>query len=242
MVQNSVIIVTGASHGLGRELALHLSAQDAYVVLVSRNESQLEEISSAADTETLVAPTDVTDPQAVDDTVSKTIERFGQIDGLVNNAGIGLMSIYNEGKPLIEISYTDWKKILDVNLTGVFLFSKEVLKHMVKEKQGNIINISSKAGKKGVPNWIPYVTTKWGIEGFTKSIALESKSDGVNVNSLYPGGRCKTGFWEHLPPDEHDALLPAHVLNKPATLLLNQPPDGVTGKSKSASGWISYFD
>jgi 3-oxoacyl-[acyl-carrier protein] reductase len=212
------------------------------VSLVARNENQLRDVARFAEGETLIASADVVSEEDVREVVSRTIDEYGKIDVLINNAAIGQRSLYGEGNRINEISYADWRQILNVNLNGVFLFTRQVLPTMIESGRGNIINISSGAGKTGIPTWTPYVTSKWGLEGFTRSVAHEYIERGINVNSLYPGGRVNTGFWRHLPDQKRKDLLPPTVLNDAAVLLARQGKDGVTGKSMTAKDWENYLE
>jgi len=236
-LDGDVVVVTGASRGLGREMALRLSAEGARVVLLARNAEDLRAVAEEGSGETLPVPTDVTDAAAVERAVERTMDAYGRIDTLVNNAGIGLLTLHDTGKPLAEVTESEWEHILSVNLTGVFLCTRAVLPAMVEQGRGNVVNISSGAGRHAVPGWAPYVTTKWGLEGLTRTVALEYEADGVNVNALDPGGRVDTRFWDHLPDEERREIRRPDVMNEAAVLLSAQGPDGVTGESMPAEAW-----
>ena len=242
ILRGYVFIITGASRGLGRELALHVTREGGKVTLVARNENQLRDVARFAEGETLIVRADVVNEEDVAEVVSRTIDEYGKIDVLINNAAIGQRSLHGEGHQVTDISYTDWRRILNVNLNGVFLFTRQVLPTMIEHGRGNIINVSSGAGKTGIPTWTPYVTSKWGLEGFTRSVALEYIERGINVNSLYPGGRVNTGFWRHLSNQKRKDLLPPTVLNNAAVLLARQGKGGVTGKSMTAKSWENYLE
>jgi 3-oxoacyl-[acyl-carrier protein] reductase len=241
-VQDEVVIVTGASKGLGRSMALHLTTLGAKVVLVSRSRDNLESVAATADNETLVAPADVRDSTDVKNVVDSAIEEFGRVDALVNNAGVDFLSFGNERKPIVDTSEEEWDTILGVNLKGVFLFSKYAAAEMIDQGSGNIVNISSGLGRRAKPNAVPYTASKWGLEGFTQGLSLEVEDEGVNVNALDPGGQVSTQIWDHLPEEKKAEILDPDVMNEAAALLVSQGPDGVTGKSMTAQEWEQYFD
>ncbi|MEF8876401.1 MAG: SDR family oxidoreductase [Haloarculaceae archaeon] len=236
-LDGEVVVVTGANRGLGREMSLRYAREGARVVLVARTASELEAVAEEAEGETLVAPADVTDAAAVEGAVESALDAFGRVDTLVNNAGIGLLSLEDGGRPTHEITEERWRQVIDVNLTGVFLCSRAVLPHMLDRGRGNVVNISSGLGRYAAPGFAPYNASKHGLEGLTKTMALDYEDDGVNVNALDPGGRVNTAFWDHLPDDERAEILQPDVMNEAAVLLAAQGPDGVTGESMNAADW-----
>ncbi|MFA9416471.1 SDR family NAD(P)-dependent oxidoreductase [Natrinema sp. HArc-T2] len=239
-LDGETVIVTGASRGLGASMAKRFAREGANVVVTARNEADLEAVAAdVADAagEILVAPADVTDEAAVRAVVDATIEEYGTVTGLVNNAGIGLLNMYGEQRVLHEVDTADFRQILDVNVTGVFLFSKYVVPELIDNGRGAIVNISSGLGRRGAAKWGPYVASKWALEGLTRTQAAELEEYGITVNALDPGGRVETGFWEHLPESEREEILEPDVMNDAATRLLAQGTDGVTGESLPAEEW-----
>jgi 3-oxoacyl-[acyl-carrier protein] reductase len=236
-LEGETVIVTGASRGLGASMAKRFGREGAAVVLSARSESDLEAVADEIDGETLVAPADVTDERAVRDVVETTVDEYGAVTGLVNNAGIGLLNLYGEQQVLHEVDTEDFRQIIDVNVNGIFLFSKYVVPEMIAAGRGNVVNVSSGLGRRGAPQWGPYVTSKWALEGMTRTQAAELEDHGITVNAVDPGGRVETGFWDHLPADERDRILDPDVMNDAATLLLAQDPGGVTGESMPADEW-----
>ncbi|MFB6179975.1 MAG: SDR family NAD(P)-dependent oxidoreductase [Halorientalis sp.] len=232
-----VVVVTGASRGLGRSMAERFSDEGAQVTLTARNEDRLESVASDLDGETLVAPGDVRDSDAVASVVEQTIDAFGRIDTLVNNAGVSLLGMNDERTRLTEISDDEWDTVLDVNLKGVFLFTRAVMDQMAVQGHGNIVNISSGLGRTAIGGAGPYVASKWGLEGLTRVTALEGDDAGINANGLDPGGRVNTDIWAHLPQDEREQILQPDVMNDAAVLLAAQGPSGVTGESLPADEW-----
>lgn len=233
---DETVIVTGASRGLGASMATQFAAEGANVVLTARNVDDLETIASEADGETLVVPADVTDEAAVEALVAETVDEYGELTGLVNNAGVGMLSLHDELYEIVDVPADDFRLILDVNVTGVFLCSKHAVPAMFDAGRGNVINISSGLGRRAAPKWGPYVASKWALEGLSKTLSMEVEPE-INVNVLDPGGRVETRFWDHLPEDERADVLEPDVMDEAATLLLTQKPGRVSGESMAADEW-----
>ncbi|ARS91439.1 SDR family oxidoreductase [Natrarchaeobaculum aegyptiacum] len=236
-LDGDVIVVTGASRGLGRAMAERFSAERARVTLTARDDDRLEAVASELPGDSLVEPADVRDSEAVERVVDRTLEEFGRIDTLVNNAGVSLLGMTDERTELVEVSDEDWETILEVNLTGVFYFTRAALPHMYEQGHGTVLNVSSGLGRRAIAGAGPYVSSKWGLEGLTRTTALEAEDRGVTVNALDPGGRVNTDIWAHLPAEEREQILQPDVMNDAAVLLAAQGPDGVTGESMTAQEW-----
>ena len=232
-LDDETVIVTGASRGLGASMAERFAREGANTVLSARSEAELNAVADEIDGETLVAPADVTDEAAVEALVASTVDAYGAVTGLVNNAAIGLLSLYDERREVTEIDAEDWRSILEVNATGPFLCAKHAVPEM---GTGNVVNISSGLGRRGSAGWAPYVASKWALEGFSKTLAYELEPE-INVNCLDPGGRVETGFWDHLPEEERDSIRDPDVMNDAAVALLRQDPGGVTAESMPADEW-----
>ncbi len=232
-LDDETVIVTGASRGLGTSMATRFAREGANVVLTARDEAALRDVADEAGGETLVVPADVTDEPSVETLVETTVERYGELTGVVNNAAVGMLSLYDELRNVTEIDVSDWRLIMEVNVTGVFLCTKHALSEM---DRGNVINISSGLGRRGEAGWSPYVTSKWAVEGFTRTVADEVAPE-INANCLDPGGRVETDFWNHLSEEERASILDPDVMDEAATLLLEQPPNGVTAESLPAGDW-----
>ncbi len=178
-----VAIVTGASRGIGRQTALTLAGAGATVVLTSRGdaaEAVAAEVSAAGG-QALAIAADVADAGAVQRVIETTVERFGRIDVLVNNAGI------TRDQLLLRMKRDDWDAVIATNLTGTFLCTQAVLKTMLKQRSGRIISISSVVGQSGNPGQTNYAATKAGIIGFSKALAREVASRSITVNVVAPG-------------------------------------------------------
>lgn len=180
-----VAVVTGASRGIGKAIAYLFAHEGMNVVICSRNENQIRKTATEIqrDTGSLVVPvkTDVRNHVDVDKLVQSAINEFGRIDILVNNAGVAII------KSLAETTDHEYDTIIDTNLRGVFFCCKSVLPHMIKQKSGHIINISSGAGKTGFANLSVYCASKFGVIGITESLAEEVSDYGIKVFSVCPG-------------------------------------------------------
>lgn len=183
-LKGKIAIVTGAGHGIGKEIALTLARNGAEVVVTDITDAifdvgkQIEALGSKA----LPIKCDVTEPEQAQEVEEKVAGKYERIDILVNNAGI-----YPQ-KAFLEMTADDWNKVLRVNLNGVFHCTKAVLPKMVKQKYGKIVNIASIAGAVvAFPNLVHYSASKAALAGFTKSLALEVAQQGVNVNAIAPG-------------------------------------------------------
>lgn len=184
-LRGKVAIVTGASRGIGRATAIALATEGAKVVVNYASSQQaadqvVAEIS-AMGSEAIALPADVSKADQVDQLISATMEQWGQIDVLVNNAGITRDTLLLRMKP------EEWQAVIDLNLTGVFLCTRAVSKIMLKQRSGRIINITSVAGQMGNPGQANYSAAKAGVIGFTKTVAKELASRGITVNAVAPG-------------------------------------------------------
>lgn len=180
-----VAIVTGAAGEIGRVIASNLLAAGASVVWVGRHERALQEavrqLHEGAD-RSLVLRADVQREPDVRRMVRTALKRFGRIDILVNNAGRRGPTL-----PITELSQRAWNEIIETNLTGPFLCARECLKHMMRQRTGRIINISSMAGRMPYPLRVAYASSKWGLIGLTITLAVEAGGANIQVNALCPG-------------------------------------------------------
>jgi len=184
-LEDKVAVVTGGGKGIGRAISLAFAKEGADVVIAARTETALEETAQEINKmggHALPFVADISREDQVNELVSSTVRSLGKIDILVNNAGIA-----GPTAPVVDLRIEDWNGVIAVNLTGAYLCSKAVLKYMIKNKSGNIINIGSMAGTKGLWRRSPYVVSKWGILGLTKTLALEAGIYGIRVNAICPG-------------------------------------------------------
>ncbi|WP_193197616.1 3-oxoacyl-[acyl-carrier-protein] reductase [Nostoc sp. MG11] len=184
-LQGKVAVVTGASRGIGRAIALELATQGANVVVNYASSSaaadNLVTEITAAGSEAIALQADVSKIDQVDSLFNTVIDKFKRIDILVNNAGITRDTLLLRMKP------EEWQAVIDINLTGVFLCTRAVSKIMLKQRSGRIINIASVAGQMGNPGQANYSAAKAGVIGFTKTVAKELASRGITVNAVAPG-------------------------------------------------------
>ncbi|MCZ6775900.1 MAG: SDR family NAD(P)-dependent oxidoreductase [Ignavibacteria bacterium] len=183
-IQNHVAVITGGSRGIGKAIGRALASKGAKVVLAARSARDLDAAVRELQTDGLAAvavPTDITLQEDVEMLISSTYEKFGRIDTLVNNAGIGVF------KPAVEMRIEEFDAMWNVNVRGVFLATKSVLPHMLKAKSGNIVNIASLAGKNSFKGGTGYAATKWALRGFASSLMLEIRESNIRVVTIFPG-------------------------------------------------------
>src|SRR4051812_25325368 len=188
-LEGRVAIVTGAGHGIGKAYAARLASEGAKIVIAELDEKAAQEVAkelSAGGHEALAVRTDVSDPASVGDMAAITVERFGRIDVLVNNAAI-FATVPMSRSPFDQITIDEWDRMMSVNLKGTWLASCAVIPQMRAQGYGKIINISSGTALKGSPSRIHYVTSKAGILGFTKTLVNEVGKDNICVNCVAPG-------------------------------------------------------
>jgi 3-oxoacyl-[acyl-carrier protein] reductase len=204
-LRGKVAIVTGASRGIGRATALALAAEGAKVVVnyASSREAADRVVAeiTAMGSDAIAVPADVSKADQVDQLINTTLEQWGQIDVLVNNAGITRDTL------LLRMKQDDWQAVIDLNLTGVFLCTKAVSKIMLKQRSGRIINITSVAGQMGNLGQANYSAAKAGVIGFTKTVAKELSSRGITVNAVAPGF-IETDMTHDLKADEILKFIP----------------------------------
>jgi 2-deoxy-D-gluconate 3-dehydrogenase len=179
-----VAIVTGASRGLGRAIAVALAAAGADVALTARSRPDLEETARRVEQQgrrALVAPADVSRLPEMEALVQSTVRALGGLDVLVNNSGVARVV------PLAEATPQDWSAIVDVNLTGVFNGCRAAAPHLIARGAGKVINLASVLGAVGLPGYSLYAATKGGVIAFTRALAVEWARHNVQVNAIAPG-------------------------------------------------------
>ncbi|MFP8958068.1 SDR family NAD(P)-dependent oxidoreductase [Natrialbaceae archaeon A-CW3] len=177
------VFVTGASQGIGRQIALTFAARGANVALAARSDGIDETAALIDDAErALPVRTDVTDESSVRAAIEQTVETFGGLDVLVNNAGIA-----GSTAPIESIERDEWDRTMAVNVTGAYLTTKHAASHLRKSERASVINISSISGKRPLENRTPYTASKMAVIGLTRTLAFELGKDNVTVNAICPG-------------------------------------------------------
>jgi short-subunit dehydrogenase len=195
-IQGKVVIVTGASSGIGEATAREFGREGARVVLAARRVERLEALAQeiqamGTGAETLVVPADVSKLEDIQSLIDQTVTRFGRIDILVNNAGFGRLDWLEKLDPMKDIEMQ-----FDVNVLGVVHATRQALPIMIKQRSGHIINMGSMAALVATPTYTIYAASKHAVHGFSEALRREVKPWGIDVSMLYPGG-VKTEFGEH---------------------------------------------
>ena len=225
-LDGKLALVTGASKGLGKAVALALAEAGARLVLVSRNQDLLartaEEIRSKGGAADVIAA-DVSDEPQVKAMEKKFVKRFGRLQILVNNAGMNLR------KPMTSFTLEDWNQVLETNLTSAFLVCRAMVPRMKGQGYGRIINMTSMMSHVALPDRTAYAASKAGLLGFTRALALELASEGITVNGISPGP-CATEI--------NKPLLESPELTE---FFLSRIPVGRWGRPEEVAGLAAYL-
>ncbi len=218
-----VAIVTGASRGIGRAAARRLAAAGAAVVAAARGDhadAVAEEIRGAGGRSVAVSA-DVTDPRRIDAMVRAALDEYGRVDVLVNNAGIARDQL------ALRMSAADWDAVVATNLTAAFNCARAVLRPMIRQRGGRIINVGSVVGRMGNPGQVNYAASKAGLEGFSRALAREVASRGITVNVVAPG--------------MIDTDMTAKLSEPAQAAMLAQIPMGRLGTAEDVAGAIGFL-
>jgi len=218
-LSGSVALVTGGSRGIGRAIAYRLGTLGAAVAICGRDRAALENSAAALEKlggRTLFQVTDVTNAKQVSELASKTEAALGPISILVNNAGVGLFG------PAHEKTEADWDRVLDTNLKSVFLVSRAVVPSMARRGSGDIINISSLAGRNTFAGGGLYCASKWGLLGLSGCMMEDLREHGIRVSVVCPGS-VATEFSGSRPKDPAKALTPEDVAHAVETIVTQGP-------------------
>jgi len=239
-----VVLITGGSRGLGREMALALNDAGAHVAITgSAPSSALEDTGAQLGDSALALVADVTNADACTKAVSETNKTFGRIDVLINNAGLGMRAISETFNTIPtkfwEADASAWTQIVDTNINGPFLMAQAVIPHMLAQGFGKIINVSTSDITMIRNGYSPYGPTKAFLEAATRVWAADLADTGIDVNVLLPGGATDTDL---LPPSPNKKgadgnLLPPDVMRAPALWLCSDASNGISGARYIARLW-----
>jgi len=211
-------IITDGGRGIGRATALALAADGCNAVVCSRTVPELNETAAAVQklgvrgVQCMPVEADVTEKKDILRVVSRAMRRFKRVDILMNNAGIALM------KPLESTTEKEWNRVIRTNLSGTFLFTHAVLSHMIEQESGVIVNVSPMVGRHGIPGMAAYSASKFGVIGFTESLAEEVADDGVRVYAVCPRS-VDTKMYHSLGLPDKPELKPEDIARKIAYLV-----------------------
>lgn len=235
-LSGKVALITGGSRGIGRAIASAYADQGAGVFICGRNPA---DVAATVDAVRLAGgivdgtPGDIANPDDVRRIVGQAVQRFGAIDILVNNA-----SLLGPRVAIAEYDFADWRKILDVNLNGLFLVTHEVLPLMLARRSGAIINLTSGVGRVGKAKWGAYAVSKAALEGFTQVLADELRGEGIRVNSVNPAAT-RTQMRAEAYPTEDPMTLPTAESIMPIFIYLaSEESVAVSGHALNARDWV----
>jgi len=226
-LQTKIAVVAGASRGIGRAIATQLAAAGAHVILLARNQSDLNEAVAEITKEGGLATAfvlDIRDEQAVKSVFQQIIQQYKRIDILVNNAGIG------EFYPVSETSASFWDEVMNTNVKGTFLCSKEAVIQMQKQGVGHIVSIASDVAKRTFANGALYCSSKYAQDAFSSALRKEVRKDGIKVSVVYPGlvdtyfNKSQPGKPENaqnLQPDDIAAAV-LHIVSAPKHVVIDE--------------------
>lgn len=236
--EGKIALVTGASRGIGKAIALTLIARGATVIGTATSEKGAEAITAYLDGKGKGFTLNVTDPTSIDETLNNIRQQFGEIDILVNNAGITRDNL------LMRMKEDEWQDVIDTNLSSVYRLSKSVLRAMMKKRCGRIISIASVVGVMGNAGQANYAAAKAGLIGFSKSLAREVASRGITINVVAPGF-IETDMTKALTDEQRAGILsqvPANRLGDPQEIasavafLASDEAGYITGETLHVNG------
>ncbi len=244
LFKDRVALVTGGTKGIGRAICMHLSEHGAQVACGYGHDQKAAESYQRECAEKgyqgNVYQCDVTEPKQIFALVERVVKDLGRIDILVNNAGV------TSDKTVLKMEIDEWHKVMRTNLSGCFYLCKAVLPHMLQQKYGRIINISSVIGLSGNIGQANYASAKAGMFGFTKTLALETARKGVTVNAVAPGF-VKTEMTDKIPPDVIEKILEhipmrrfadPHEISRVVVFLAQEDSGYITGQIYGINGGL----
>lgn len=231
-----VALVTGATRGIGKAVAAAFAREGARVMICARNEEEVERVAGelrALGTEIAACPCDLGAAADAKRVIEAALGKFGALHVLVNNA-----SLLGPRVPIAEYPLERWEEVIRVNLTGLFVVTREALKPMIAQCQGSIINVSSGVGRTGRARWGAYAVSKFGVEGLTQVLADENKDLGIQVNSVNPGPTRTAMRAEAYPQEDPLTLTTPEEITPVFVYLASDKSQQVTGKAFEAHEWL----
>ena len=236
MLEGKVALITGGSRGIGKAIAMAYAREGAKVFICARKAANLKKAAAEIRSdggEVGWCAADISKVGEVKRIVREVRRAYGAIHVLVNNA-----SILGPREPIVRYPLSSWEEVVKVNLTALFLVTREVLKIMIPQKEGSIINLSSGVGRVGKARWGAYAASKFGVEGFTQVLADEVKEWNIRVNAVNPGGT-RTEMRAQAYPDEDPLTLPVpEDITGVFLYLAGAESREVTGKTFDARDWL----
>lgn len=246
-LKDKVVIVTGGARGMGQAIAVRFAREGARVTICDIQDcQQTANKVEALGAEALAFNSDVTSETDTADMARKTVERFGRIDVLVNNAAIfGGLEIKNFIKPFDQISVEEWDKLMAVNLKGIFLCCKAVVPYMKQQGQGKIVNLASTVAYTGIPVFLHYTTSKGGVVSMTRALANSLGQFNINVNAVAPGLTITEASKSITTPEAFQNVLDSQSIKRPTqpqhiaaavAFLSSEDADQITGQILAVNG------
>jgi 3-oxoacyl-[acyl-carrier protein] reductase len=226
-LKDQVAIVTGGGRGIGRATALAFAKEGAHIAVVARTESEIEGVAGEIvnlGARAIAIKTDVSQEDQVEAMVQRVMDEFGRIDILVNSAGVA------KHAHIHEIQTDIWDLTMNVNLRGIMLCTRAVYKYMMEQRSGYIVNISSGAGKRGSARYGTYSTSKFGVIGFTQSLAAEGRQYGIKASVICPGPVATRMRAGNYPSEDPAKLMQSQDIADVALFLVTQPKRAYIGE------------
>ena len=243
LLEDKLAIITGGSRGIGKSIALKLANEKCNISIIGRTKKEVD--SSINEIKNLGVNAigfvgDQSDESFVKDTINSISSEFLSIDILINNAAVGMRYIEDSNDRFIHnMNSADWKTILDINLNGVFYFTRETLKVMRNQMHGHIVMISSGLGRRAYQQYGPYSASKFAMEAMMQIVSLENAEQNISCNSVAPGGLTNSSekFLGKMEQSKLDEILPANICDDLVLHLVNGTNNDLTGQALTASQW-----